>query len=335
MRIALFLKYMLLTTQMSAVAFAEENTAQALQEAHERPVFVTKFGDSFSRYTGVAVTLVPRSQMDFSEGNKVKIFGRVLGNDENLCDDDPYVKEVKYGFCSGCLIGPDVILTARHCIDRSLKCNSAMVVFDFKDNDVTKENVFECTENIPLQNNYDADIAIFKIDRSRSSLQNLSIRRSSKLQEGEELLMIGSPLGMYQSLSLGKVSGFANNPSAIGNPGNSDPIKVVKADLPSFHSNSGSCVFNKKTGELEGVLTTGAKELEYDINSGCYRTIPASKMVQKSGRAYSEIVPTATFLVDLDNEISNSKSRQPKTYLEKTTVINAIKKATKKTGTIR
>ena len=51
-------------------------------------------------------------------------------------------------------------------------------------------------------------------------------------------------------------------------------------DLDTFGGNSGSPVFNKRTGVVEGILVRGQKGYAYDSEGSCYRVHVVNKICE-------------------------------------------------------
>jgi len=274
----------------------------------ERPILTSEFGFKLPSLTGVSVMLAHKNRIAPEQGPLASFTGKPISfkvgyGEAGLCADDPYFRRQKYGFCSGCLVGPDLVLTARHCADELDACESTAVVFDFKNPRAPKENIYSCAKRIVLENLNFADIAMFKIDRPRS-VAPVKFDTAGSIGVGDQIAVIGHPWGTLQSIAIGNVTDRAESVMAVGKPQVPKDLAIL-ADAPSYTGNSGSCVFNTRTQELVGVLSTGAPEVEYDSSANCFRTIPASKM--KSGDPYSVMVPVAAFIEDLSREIKISE----------------------------
>ena len=49
----------------------------------------------------------------------------------NLCKEEPFFEQEVGAFCSGSLVGPDVIMTAGHCVPSAEECANIKFVFGF------------------------------------------------------------------------------------------------------------------------------------------------------------------------------------------------------------
>jgi V8-like Glu-specific endopeptidase len=101
------------------------------------------------------------------------------------------------------------------------------------------------------------DYALIRLDRKVVGRTPLKYRKSGKIAEGQEIVVIGHPTGLPT-----KVAGGANVRE------NHRDV-FFNANLDTFGGNSGSAVFNADTGEVEGILVRGEQDYEYDWSKGC------------------------------------------------------------------
>lgn len=145
------------------------------------------------------------------------------------------------GLGSGVLISEDgLIWTASHVIH-----TAEIVVVRFPDGDVYEAQV--------LSSNPSADVALLKLG-SDFKLKNkhvAQIGNSDNIKIGEDIFVIGSPLGIEQTLTRGIVSGRMSK----GNL-NDDflPIEFIQTDAAINPGNSGGPLFNMK-GEIIGIAS--------------------------------------------------------------------------------
>jgi hypothetical protein len=103
------------------------------------------------------------------------------------------------------------------------------------------------------------DYALIRLDRPAFDRPVLKIRTEGKIEDNAELVLIGHPLG--ESM---KVTGEAKIIE------NTNPV-FFKTNLDSFMGNSGSPIFNKKTGLVEGILVRGEGDFLSDEEGNCER----------------------------------------------------------------
>lgn len=95
-----------------------------------------------------------------------------------------------------------------------------------------------------IKYNYELDLAIIRIERK---LNPLPIYKGGKeLVRGQKVVAIGSPLGLFNSVSDGIISGFRKI----------DGVDMIQFTAPISHGSSGGAVLNM-CGEVIGISTAG------------------------------------------------------------------------------
>ncbi len=181
-----------------------------------------------------------------------------------LCEGQSFREQFTLPFCSAFLIAPNVLLTAGHCVDEENFCANNKIVFDFDISaadagKLSQKQVFECESVLAYKNERLIDYGIIILKESISDRPSLLLRRSGMITESEELFVIGHPSGLPMKYADdGYVSyNFIDT--------------FFKTDLDTFAGNSGSPVFNKATGVVEGILTRGDEDYEIDRYKSCLR----------------------------------------------------------------
>lgn len=88
------------------------------------------------------------------------------------------------------------------------------------------------------------DLAVLRIERRLVPLP--VYRDSQKLVRGQKVVAIGSPLGLFNSVSDGIISGFRNM----------DGVDMIQFTAPTSHGSSGGALLNMY-GEVIGISTAG------------------------------------------------------------------------------
>ncbi len=185
-----------------------------------------------------------------------------FGKSQGLCSDEPFYDQEVAGFCSGFLVGPDLIVTAGHCISSASTCTNTQFVFDYKlpiagvnPKSVPSDRVFACKELVHSETAFaGADFAVVRLDRPVQHIQPLPLRRSGEIAKGHPLFVAGYPSGLPL-----KVAAGADVREVL--------LDYFQANLDTYAGNSGSAVFNAVTGEVEGVLVRG--ERDFELKNGC------------------------------------------------------------------
>jgi V8-like Glu-specific endopeptidase len=222
------------------------------------------------------VALVKRSSTTQTSSGLIHIEAETFEQSMGVCKKERFSDQPSGGFCSGSLIGKNLILTAGHCITSMSDCQSTSFVFGYSVNsrgvypsDIPELDVVSCKNIIyRTQQSQGADFAIVEIDREinhREPLKLANRTEDNELQRGDKLLMIGHPAGLPTKVEDGAT---VRDPSPSG---------FFVANTDSYGGNSGSAVFNLQTGEIEGVLVRG--EQDYVYTNGCY----VSKICSENG----------------------------------------------------
>lgn len=197
------------------------------------------------------------------DGNKAKLATDSYSQSYGLCKEEPFYDQYTGAFCSGSLVAPDVIMTAGHCVKSDYSCKSTKFVFGFAvtkpgvtPSEVPASDVYSCAELIGREQvGTGADWALIRLDRKVTGHEPLKYDAQSSVKNGDELVVIGHPAGLPT-----KVAGGATVRDA-------SPNGYFVANLDTYGGNSGSAVFNAKTGIIVGILVRG--ENDYTYQNGC------------------------------------------------------------------
>jgi V8-like Glu-specific endopeptidase len=178
---------------------------------------------------------------------------RTLERTMNVCSSERFKDQITLPRCSGFLVAPDVLVTAGHCVTNEYDCQNYSWVFDYVQGTekINKDNVYKCKSIIGRKQTLGIfatkDYAVIKLDRVATNREPLKFRKKGSIQKGTELVVIGHPSGLPLKIA--------------------DGAEVIKkrwnffyANLDTYGGNSGSAVFNRKTGEVEGILIQGASD---------------------------------------------------------------------------
>jgi hypothetical protein len=178
----------------------------------------------------------------------------------SFCPGEKFIDQPNPAMCSGFLIGPDLIVTAGHCVTLENFCQDYQWVFDFKVDestqtaglDIKNENIYSCKKVISagLDMNLGLDFALVQVDRDVTGRVPVEIHADSMVSEHQELVVIGGPSGLPIKVAGGAIVRRSVHPF------------FFSANLDTFQGNSGSAVFNVDTGEVEGILVRGEDDFE-------------------------------------------------------------------------
>ncbi|OGR44815.1 MAG: hypothetical protein A2X35_05835 [Elusimicrobia bacterium GWA2_61_42] len=206
----------------------------------------------------------------------VKLKTMNFGDRLNLCPDEKFREQTIGAFCSGSLVGEDLVMTAGHCVKTEADCQNLKMVFGYNvktdgseaTTTMAASEVYGCAKivkrflggepgsNNPAGQALGPDFALLKLDRKVTGHKPLAINRGTNLKKGDGIFVIGHPVGLPV-----KLAGFATvrDFSKVG---------YFVADLDTFGGNSGSPVFNTRTQKIEGILVRGDEDF-IDSPAGC------------------------------------------------------------------
>jgi hypothetical protein len=181
-----------------------------------------------------------------------------FGEKLQLCKKEPFREQTIGAFCSGTLVAPDLVMTAGHCVKDSYDCSNTKMVFGYavkqqgqNPSKVDPSEVYSCKGIVARdQQNSGPDYAILKLDRPVPNHQPLPVNREGGLREGAPLFVVGYPVGLPV-----KVAGGASVRRISA-------LDYFVANLDTYGGNSGSAVFNERTGLIEGILVRGGTDFE-------------------------------------------------------------------------
>jgi hypothetical protein len=197
------------------------------------------------------------------EGAKARLSTSHYGNSMSLCKEEPFWDQVNGAFCSGSLVAPDILMTAGHCVRSESACQGTKFVFGFayktkgqNVSSVPASDVYSCRQLLGREEvGSGADWALIKLDRPVTGHKPLPVNKLGDPAAGTPLVVIGHPAGLPT-----KVAGGAS----VRDP---SPDGYFVANLDTYGGNSGSAVFNAKTGLIEGILVRG--EQDYVWRDSC------------------------------------------------------------------
>ncbi len=240
-----------------------------------------------------------------------KVFDRGGGK---LCASEPFRNQPIGAECSGTLVGEDLVMTAGHCISTQHDCDDMIVVFDFNIKSpggiapatVPASSVYFCKSIVSsklesakygklppadaVQKGIvkDLDYAIIRLDRKVTGRKPLPIDRKGGLETGSPIFTIGHPVGLPAKIT---------EAASVLNIRPEDPY--FEANLDTYGGNSGSGVFNAKTGLLVGILARGRDDFK-KTPEGCYASEVFEQNPKDGGEAVTKIALVAGFIPELE-----------------------------------
>ncbi len=241
-------------TAEERVIYGDDNRV----EIHESSPF-------WQRKAASTVALINTSRLSNADDGSIAIGGSGYGSSYNLCEDEPFREQRSSAYCSGSLVGHNLVLTAGHCVRSQSACKRTSFVFGFgyshPGKDVTKVqpiDVYSCNRIVgSKEQSSGADYAVIELDRSVIGREVLSVNRGPAASVGDKMVIIGHPAGI---------------PTKIADDAHVREVKDTHfvANIDAFGGNSGSAVFNEKTGLVEGILVRGWTDFTYA--NGCRKS---------------------------------------------------------------
>ena len=222
----------------------------------------------FAKLADSTVALIESDNLSQNASGIFNIQSKSLMALANVCSSEPYADQPSGAFCSGSLIGKNIILTAGHCVTDAQSCADVRFVFGYNvsqkgvyPTSAKQSEVYSCKKIIHReQDGHGADFAVIELDRevpNHEVLKVNSARMNSTIEVGTKLVMIGHPVGLPTKVDDG---GSVRDASKKG---------FFLATTDSYGGNSGSAVFNYLNGEIEGVLVRGENDFVIKPGTSC------------------------------------------------------------------
>ncbi|OJH37292.1 trypsin-like serine peptidase [Cystobacter ferrugineus] len=252
------------------------------------------------------VGLVHPEFINLTDPNNVTFPGPTLGEGLNLCTTERFWNDRRAAFCSGSLIGDDLVLTAGHCVGNAAECANTRIVFNYYRSGegemqrVTSADVFQCASIVARQhgNRLDEqylDYAIVRLDRPATPRFTPAPVRTGNtpLSVGQNVAAIGSSNGIPFKID----SGGSVRDTRAGS------LDFFVATSDTFAGNSGSAVYETNSYSVAGIIVRG--DADYVANGTC-KVVNRCGETECFGTEATYIYPA---LRGLCAEINNSDPR--------------------------
>ncbi|MEI7528561.1 MAG: serine protease [Elusimicrobiota bacterium] len=239
---------------------------------------------------------------------KTMKFGDRLG----LCPGEKFREQPIGAFCSGSLVGEDLVMTAGHCIKNDADCADVRLVFGYAVKQsgmdaitaMPAAEMYKCSKIVkrflggepgsenPAGQALGPDFALIKLDRKVVGHKPLPINRGA-IAKGAKIFVIGHPVGLPLKVAAGA---SVRDASKKG---------YFVADLDTFGGNSGSPVFNASTKKIEGILVRGDTDF-VKSPAGC-TTMATYEQTGGRGEDVTKISELAAFIPKVAGEKSTTE----------------------------
>jgi hypothetical protein len=265
---------------VSPLATIDEGVLVKVARERTRTIYGTddrvdwyEIGDTVRPLARASVALINTSDTLPSQ-TSVDLKVKTLGETHELCPDEMYATQPAVAFCSGTLVGPDLVLTAGHCVNEVSK-NAAIAplpevsfVFGYRMESATSsvtsvspDQVFAGKELIGGELDNNRDWALVRLARPvpATIAEPVAGWNKGPVAVGQRVFVIGYPSGIPLKYAPGAQVRDQSNPN------------FFVANLDTFGGNSGSGVFDQATSKLIGVLVRGDADFVRDNTENCNR----------------------------------------------------------------
>ena len=239
MKILIFLAFSFNLFAIDKLIYGEDNRKEA-------DAYSDIYLKSLSRSVSAMIPL--ENLKKTSNGFKISRKVKSLQDSYGFCEGERFSEQPTAAICTGFLVAPKIMVTAGHCyIEEKKACQKNVWVFDYKSSQLGEfpnENIYRCKKILKRTfENAGVDFTIVELDREVTDRKPLNLSAHRPV-EGIPLVIMGYPMGL---------------PIKIADGGEVLAVKdtFFQANLDSFEGNSGSPVFNKGNGEVEGILVRG------------------------------------------------------------------------------
>ena len=221
---------------------------------------------SMRRLADSVVSLWKAPDVQPAEGGAFRLATANYGEIMGLCQAEPFREQPIGAFCSGSLVGNNLVMTAGHCIKSEDDCANTKFVFGFglkaagaQPGSAPASDVHSCKKIVKryLDTSYGAlgpDYALVELDRPAEGRKPLAVNRGAGPRKGDAIFVIGHPSGLPLKIAGGAT---VRDPSPAG---------YFVANLDTYGA---------RTGLIEGILVRGENDFVYKDGCQVSNVVPA------------------------------------------------------------
>lgn len=195
-----------------------------------------------------------------------KLITLQYGSSYSLCESEPFRKQPTGAWCTGFLVGRQIIATAGHSLGPTT-LDKFRFVFGFEMLDPDTAQLIVGNDQIYRGVKFlgwsrppaDADWALIELDRPVPDHEPLPVRRSGEVAVNQAVHVFGHPKGLPLKFS----------DSAVVRDNTRENYFV--ANLDTYTGNSGSPVLNDDEHFVEGILIRGM--IDFRFVDGCQKSL--------------------------------------------------------------
>ena len=230
-------------------------TAKAIYGRDDRKDWFESSDQVRHQWAKATTALINNTKIQNIGNGFYRIKSKTHGEKNDLCPEVPFNDQPALALCSGFLaFYNDMVLTAGHCQKNTWECRNTYFVFDFakkrknqNEYDIPASNVYKCKEIIIHEKENEGDFTLVRLDRPVKDRSPLKFRRHGSISVGESLTLIGHPAGLPSKITEGLVKEI-------------NPPYNFFASIDASKGSSGSVAINNRTGLVEGILVSGARD---------------------------------------------------------------------------